>query len=147
MHRDGEFVVGVEDDRHALLGDRVDHLFGHVVELPLGVLIRQSGLGEGPGVFAGRAVHDGGLGGVDVDHGVIHAEGPERRHDVLDGVHAVAAGFDGRAARSVYDVVAQGGNYGLSFEVGAAEYDSGSGLGGIHGHGNFDARMQALSRK
>ena len=59
----------------------------------------------------------------------------------------VAAGFDGRAARSVYDVVAQGGNYGLSFEVGAAEYDSGSGLGGIHGHGNFDARMQALSRK
>jgi hypothetical protein len=49
--------------------------------------------------------------------------------------------------REVYDVVAQGGNYGLSFEVGAAEYDSGSGLGGIHGHGNFDARMQALSRK
>ncbi len=62
-------------------------------------------------------------------------------------MHAVAAGFDGRAARSVYDVVAQGGNYGLSFEVGAAEYDSGSGLGGIHGHGNFDARMQALSRE
>ena len=110
VHRDGEFVVGVEDDRHALLGDRVDHLFGHVVELPLGVLVRQSGFGDGPGVFAGRAVHDGGLGGVDDDHGVIRAECPERRHDVFDGVYAVSAGW-------------------------------------VHGHGNFDARMQALSRE
>lgn len=39
VHRDRKLVVGIEDDGHALLGDRVDHLFGHVVEFAFGVLV------------------------------------------------------------------------------------------------------------
>ena len=92
-------------------------------------------------------VEDRGFGGVDVYDGVVHAQRPERRHDVFDGRDAVAAGFDGRAARGVHDMVAQGGDYGLSLDVGAAEYDAGAGIGGIDGHGYFHARMKALSRE
>ena len=64
---------------------------------------------------------------------------------MFDGAYAVAARFDGRAARSVYDVVAECGDYGLPFDVGAAEYDSGVRIGGVHGHGHFDTRMEALA--
>ena len=145
VQRDGEFVVGVEDDRHALFGDRVDHLFGHVVELALGLLVGDADFGDGLGIGAGRTVHDRGFARVDVDYGVVHAQRPERRHDMFDRAYAVTAGFDGRTARSVYDVVAQGGNYGLSLDVRAAEYDSGVRIGGVHGHGHFDTRMEALA--
>ena len=145
VHRDRKLVVGIEDDGHALLGDRVDHLFGHVVEFAFGVLVGDARFGDGLGIGAGRTVHDGGLGGVDVDHGVVHAQRPERRHDVFDGAYAVAAALDGRAARSVYDVVAECGDYGLPFEVGAAEYDPRVDFGGIDGHGYLDARVEALA--
>ena len=125
----------------------VDHLFGHVVERAFGVLVRQSRFGDGPGVFAGRSVEDRGFGGVDIYDGVVHAQRPECRHDVLDGRDAVSAGFDGRAARGIDDMVAQGGDYGLPFDVGAAEHDAGAGFGGIDGHGYFHARMKALARE
>ena len=47
--------------------------------------------------------------------------------------------------RSVYDVVAECGYYGLPFEVGAAEYDPRVDFGGIDGHGYLDARVEPLA--
>ena len=64
---------------------------------------------------------------------------------MFDGAYAVAAALDGRAARSVYDVVAECGYYGLPFEVGAAEYDPRVDFGGIDGHGYLDACVEPLA--
>ena len=147
MDRDGEFVVGVEDDRRALFGNRVDHLLGHVIVVALGILIHEPRFGDGAGVFAGRTVEDRGLRGVDVDQGVVHAEGPEGRHNVLDGADTVAAGFDRRAARGVHHVVAKCRDLRLSFDIGAAEYDAPAGFCGMDRHRHLHARMQSLSRE
>lgn len=85
--------------------------------------------------------------GVDVDQGVVHAEGPEGRHDVLDGADTVAAGFDRRAARGVHHVVAKCRDLRLSFDIGAAEYDAPAGFCGMDRHRHLHARMQSLSRE
>ena len=147
VQRNGKLVVGVEDDGHALFGDGVDHLLGDVVIGALGLLLDDARADDGFGVLAGRTVHDGGFGTVDVDQCIVHAERPERRHDVFDGADAVAAGLDGGAARSVGHVIAQSGNYGLSLEVDATESDTRIGVGRADGHGYFDARVQPFARK
>ena len=147
VYRDGELVVGVEDDGHALFGDGVDHLLGDVVERTFGLLVDQAGFGDGLGVGCGRSVENGGLFGVDVDHGVVDAQCPEGRHDVFDGMDAVSAEFDGRAARGVDHVVAQCRDYGLALDVGPSEDDAGIGLGGVDGHVHMNARMETLARE
>ena len=147
MQRNGKFIVGVDDDRHALVGDRVDHLFGNVVIGAFGLLLLDARLENRPGVGAGRAVHDRGFGSVDIDHRIVDAQRPERRHDMFDRADAGAAAFDGRAARGIGYVVAQRGDLGRTLEVDASESDAAVGLGRPDRHRNLNARMQPLSRK
>ena len=141
VERYGEFVVGEEDDGHALLGNGVDHLLGHLEVFAFRLLLFEARLDDGPGIFAGRTVHDGGFGSVDIDDGVVHAQRPEGRHDVFDGADAVAGMLDGRAARGVYDIVAERRNFRAAFEVDAPEDDAAVGLGGTDGHVDADPGM------
>ena len=106
MQRYGEFVVGVKDDGHAFFRNRIDHFFGDVVVGAFGFLGLQAGFDDRFRIFFGRTVHDRSFTGIDIDRGVVHAQGPEGRHDMFDGRNACAILFDGRAPRGIRDIVA-----------------------------------------
>ena len=147
VHRGGELLVGIEDDRNALVGNRVDHLFGHLVVFAVGVLFDEARGDDLFGVFARRTVHDRGFGGVDVDQRVVDAERPERRHDVFYRGYLHAVGLDGRPARSVGHIIAQRRDERGSLHVDATENDAVVHTGGIDRHGHLDTRVQSLTRK
>ena len=147
VHRGGELLVGIEDDRNALVGNRVDHLFGHLVVFAVGVLLDEARGDDLFGVFARRTVHDRGFGCVDVDQRVVDAERPERRHDVFYRGYLHAVGLDGRPARSVGHIIAQRRDERGSLHVDATENDAVVHTGGIDRHGHLDTRVQSLTRK
>ncbi len=147
MHRNRKIVVRIEDDGHAFFGNRVDLFFGHVVVFAFGGLFDRADFGDGCGVFAGRSVEDGRFGGIDVDAGIVHAERPQGRYDMFDGRYAVAARFDGGAARGVDHIVAQRGDDRLAFEIRATEYDTRIGIGWPDGHVDLCSRVQSFAGK
>ena len=145
VQRYGEFVVGVKDDGHAFFRNRIDHFFGDVVVGAFGFLGLQAGFDDRFRIFFGRTVHDRGFAGIDVDRGVVHAQGPEGRHDMFDGRNACAILFDGRTPRGIRDIVAQGRNFGFAFQVDAAENDAAVLRGGMYRHRHFDAGVEACT--
>ena len=110
VHRYGELVIGIYDYSDALVGDRIDLLLGHLVIFAVGLLLDQTHLEDLLCIFACRAVHDGHLGGVDVDHCVVDTHRPQGREDMLYGADTCGALFYRSSARCVGDIFAQGGN-------------------------------------
>ena len=110
-----------------------------------GFLGLQAGFDDRFRIFFGRTVHDRGFAGIDVDRGVVHAQGPEGRHDMFDGRNACAILFDGRTPRGIRDIVAQGRNFGFAFQVDAAENDAAVLRGGMYRHRHFDAGVEACT--
>ena len=145
VQRYGKFVVGVKDDGHAFFRNRIDHFFGDVVVGAFGFLMLQAGFDDCFRIFFGRTVHDRSFTGIDIDRGVVHAQGPEGRHDMFDGRNACAILFDGRTPRGIRDIVAQGRNFGFAFQVDAAENDAAVLRGGMYRHRHFDAGVEACT--
>ncbi len=145
MHRDGEYVVGIDDYGDALLRNRIYVLLRDFVILALGVLLDGARLDDAGGVLARRTVHDRGLGGGDIDYGVIHAERPQSRHYMFYRADLDAVLLDCRTARSVGYKFAQSGYDGRAFEVDAAENDAAVFGSGTNRHSDVKACMQTLA--
>lgn len=82
----------------------------------------------------GRAVEDGGLGGIEFDDTVIDTAAGQGGEDVFDGMEAgVADGNIGRAHQLIIDEFDTGLDFGFTVEVGASKSDTGVRWSGFEG--------------
>src|SRR5207248_2896381 len=78
------------------------------------------------------AVHDGKLGGVEIDVNIVHAESAERGHQMLDGVDLDAVAYQARRQARLADEFGARRKINWRGEVDAPEYDSGIRRRGAH---------------
>ena len=141
----GDLEILVGEDRHDGLAHGELDGGGGGVGLALFLLGDDSGFLDHAAIFAGAAVADGGLIGVQFDDGVVDAVAGEGGEDVLDGMDAGVALGEGGGAVGFGDVFDAGLDLGFAFEVDAAKADAGIGGGGQEGHGDLVAAVQADS--
>ncbi len=90
----------------------------------------------------GAAVHDGHLGRVQVDVGVVHAEAAQRGHQVLDGVDLDSFAHQARGGLGFADQVCSRRNVDRRCQVHAPENDAAVGRRLSQRHAHFLAGVQ-----
>ena len=115
--RDGEFLVGQDgDDRTGVLILHLDLLADDVIVLG-SVLLFDAHLTDLLDIFDGRAVEDGELRTIDLNQTVVDAEGIEGRKTMLNGRALGIALSEHCAALGVDDILCDGIDHRLTFEV------------------------------
>ena len=124
VYRHGELVVGVDDDCHTLVRNGIYLLLSYFVVFARALLLNEARLLNLLHILACRAVHNGSLGAVDVNQGVIHAHSPECRDDMLDGAYLRLTLLDCSTARCVGNILTKSRYGGRTLQIYAAENDA-----------------------
>ena len=145
--RDGELVVGQDDDgRACVFIDKLNLLLDDI-EVLRGILFEDAHALDILHINLGTAIQNGKLGAIHLYQTVVHAQRIECCQSVLDGAATyIALGHHG-AAGSIDHVFGNGINDGLALHVNALNLISVVFGGGIEGDGQGETCMETFSEE